>query len=245
MSYMRVCTSLIRRYIHAVMHVLKGTVKPREDIYEQFNCLRQDFITHATTLHFERREDDPAPLLNRTLLDVGCGTSTVGSFLVLSGAEITAVDPDEDALEQARIYAETHGTSMRFIHGKAEDLVARGEKFDVILCLDVMEAVEDPDKFIWSLARLLNPGGVMIFSVIARRWKAWFLHIFMSQILLKRITSTRHFHQFYTPQQLTEYLKKYQLSVQNIQWMTFDPDAQTWELSHSPDTRYMAVAIHK
>ena len=46
------------------------------------------------------------------------------------------------------------GSSLRYRACAAEDLVKEGEKFDVVCAMEVLEHVEDPRGFLFSLAEL-------------------------------------------------------------------------------------------
>src|SRR5882757_9794395 len=94
----------------------KNLRRPRagEEIYHEYNTLRQNYILEMAAAHFHMRDDDPAPLYGKTLLDVGCGESTIAEFLALSGAEITAIDPNAKVLLHAKKSAESFGAPITF-----------------------------------------------------------------------------------------------------------------------------------
>ena len=219
------------------------TAPSRDDIHRKYNLLRQEYILDTTRNHFHKRADDPAPLYNKKLLDIGCGTSTINTFMALSGADVTAVDPDRRALETAEKYAQNYGIDINFLNGKVESLVQSGEKYDVILCLDVLEYIDKPERFLWSLRQLLKSNGIIIFSAINRTPKAWFVHIFLSYYLLKRTKEDpRRWEFFYRPLKLREMMAGEHLAVKTIQGMIFDIENDEWRLYHEPDTRYLGTA---
>ncbi|MFZ2586651.1 MAG: bifunctional 2-polyprenyl-6-hydroxyphenol methylase/3-demethylubiquinol 3-O-methyltransferase UbiG [Alphaproteobacteria bacterium] len=217
----------------------------RARVYRDYNRTRQQYILQATTRHFAMRADDPAPLLGKTLLDVGCGKSTIGEFLALSGAEITAVDPRAEALAEAQASAEEYGAPVTFIQSRAEDMLNSLGRYDVILALDVLEETPDASKMMWVLKQLLNPGGVLIFSVITRTPKAWFIHKLLSQYVYGRGKNIRVYKQFYTPLQLEALAAKQDLTMSDVQGLGFSLSTQKWRLKPYVDTRYMAIAVLK
>lgn len=215
----------------------------RGEVYGRYNRTRQHYILQATSHHFGMRDDDPAPLYGKTLLDVGCGTSTIGEFLALSGADITAVDPDNAALEAARTSAEQYGAPVTFIQSRAEDMINSLSKFDVILALDLLEERIDPGKLMWVLKQLLAPGGIIIFSAISRTPKAWFLHKVLSEYVYRRVPrGSRRWRSFFTPAQMERLARQQGLNITDVQGLVLNVSTGTWELTPKADTRYMATA---
>ena len=212
-------------------------------VYRDYNRTRQSYILHATAGHFGKRDDDPAPLYGKTLLDVGCGESTIGEFLALSGAEITAVDPDAEMLEKAKASAAHYGAPVHFLQSRVEEMLNSLPRYDVILALDILEETADPARLVWTLRQLLKPGGVIIFSAISRRPKAWFLHIFLSQYVYRRVPrGKRRYSRFQTPRQLAALAERAGLRLSGVQGLSFIVGEQKWLLTARPDTRYLATA---
>jgi 2-polyprenyl-6-hydroxyphenyl methylase/3-demethylubiquinone-9 3-methyltransferase len=213
-------------------------------VNETYTRLRQEYALNALRNHFNKREDDPAPLYNTNLLDVGCGTSPINSFLSLSGANVTAVDPDQQCLERAREQSQKLGTPVEFIHDRVENLVRTNTRYDIILCLDVLEYVENLPRFLWTLGKLLKPEGVLVFSAINRNWKAWVLHIFLSAIIFKRTPlGARRYKRFYQPEHLRTLLAANGFHVVTVQGLIFDEQSERWRLTQKPDTRYLGTAV--
>lgn len=214
----------------------------RVRVYRDYNKTRQHYILQACAHHFSKRDDDPAPLFGKTMLDVGCGESTIGEFLALSGAEITAVDPNPDVLAKAKASADHYGAPVTFVQSRAEDMLNSLAKYDVILALDILEETTDAARFMWVLKQLLKPGGLVILSSINRTPKAWFIHIFLSQYIYRRVPKGyRRYNRFFTPRQLSNLAKKAGLKLQNVQGLSFNVSDSTWKLTKSPDTRYMVT----
>lgn len=228
----------IKRLIHTLRHPPEKAA-----VYRSYNLVRQFYIVQASAVHFQKREDDPAPLYTKHLLDVGCGESTIGEFLALSGADITAIDPNPESLKCAEKSAESFGAPIHFMQGKLEDLINSSSTYDVIIALDVLEEVADPKKFIWMLRRLLNPGGLIVLSSINRTWKAWFMHIFLSEYVYRRTpVGNRSYSRFFTPAQLAEVAAANGLKMANVQGLHFSMSSTAWELSPTgPDTRYIVT----
>jgi ubiquinone/menaquinone biosynthesis C-methylase UbiE len=97
------------------------------------------------------------------LLDAGCGTgaSTAALLAVAPGAEIVAVDASRGMLDAAQ--AKRWPSSVRFVHGRIEDLSELGVAgpFDGILAAYLLRNLADPDAQLRRFRALLRPGGTL------------------------------------------------------------------------------------
>jgi ubiquinone/menaquinone biosynthesis C-methylase UbiE len=97
------------------------------------------------------------------LLDAGCGTgaSTAALLAVAPGAEIVGVDASRGMLDEAR--AKRWPPSVRFIHGRIEDLDELGVNgpFDGILAAYLIRNLPDPDAALRMFHTLLRPGATL------------------------------------------------------------------------------------
>lgn len=99
-----------------------------------------------------------------TALDVGCGVGRWSLELAGRGHEVTGIDLSPYMIERARTRAADSGAQCSFAVG---DLVTLqlGRKFDLILCVTVLQHVLDPARARDAVARLadhLAPGGRLI-----------------------------------------------------------------------------------
>ena len=104
-------------------------------------------------------------------LDIGCGTANLGIRLARLGFHVTLLDPSQPMLDIAGRAAQEAGvTEMIALHsGHAMQIgdSFENESFDVILCHNVLEFVEDPRVVLRSVARLLR-SSFGIISVLVR-----------------------------------------------------------------------------
>jgi SAM-dependent methyltransferase len=91
------------------------------------------------------------------VLDIGCGSGAIGRELKAKGWQsLKAVEIDAAARDNARgIYSQIESPIEPF----------RGQKFDLILLLDVIEHMTEPEKFLHEASSLLTPGGIILVSV--------------------------------------------------------------------------------
>ena len=113
----------------------------------------------------------PQPARSLRALDLGGGTGASAVRLARIGLHVTLLDVSQPMLDLAKCAAREAGVTDRIVlkHGDAaqpEALFAPGS-FDVILCHNILEYVEDPCAVLRSAARALrNPSSLL--SILVR-----------------------------------------------------------------------------
>ncbi len=115
-----------------------------------------DFLTFA----LERL----GPPLGRRILEIGCGSGALATYLALRGARVTAVDVAAEMLEVGRRRAAVNGVSDRvsFIDTPFEGFASPDDAFDTVIGNQVLHHLELGEAMP-GVARLLAPGGVAVF----------------------------------------------------------------------------------
>ncbi len=113
----------------------------------------------------------PQPTQSLHALDLGCGTGATAVRLARLGFHVTLLDASGAMLDFARRAARDAGVSERIVlkHGDAAQFpnLFHAESFDVILCHNILEYVEDPCAVLRSAARALRDPSSII-SVLVR-----------------------------------------------------------------------------
>jgi S-adenosylmethionine-dependent methyltransferase len=129
--------------------------------------LRSD-LAFANVREFLRLPQPPRYL---RALDIGCGTGAIGVRLARLGVHITLLDSSSDMLDLANRAAHAAGVAANIIlrQGDAAQLanLFRTESFDVVLCHNVLEYVEDPSAVLRAAAQLMDASSAML-SVLVR-----------------------------------------------------------------------------
>ena len=104
-------------------------------------------------------------------LDVGSGTGAIAARLAQLGFQVSQLDSSEEMLNIARHTADKAGVMDRvtFVHGDAGQLadLFGAAAFDVILCHNLLEYVDDPTLVLRGVARTLR-GNSAILSIVVR-----------------------------------------------------------------------------
>lgn len=101
----------------------------------------------------------------RRVLDIACGEGYGSRLLKDWGAsEVLGVDVSAEAIQHAQNNFGGEGVSFRC--AAAEDLphLLAGQGFDLIVSLETIEHLQDPERFLADLRQALNPGGCIIIS---------------------------------------------------------------------------------
>lgn len=106
--------------------------------------------------------DDVAGL---DVIELGCGTGYVSAWLARMGARPVGIDNSEQQLRSARGFQREFGLEFPLWHGNAEEVPAPDESFDLAISEYGASIWCDPYKWIPEAARLLRPGGELIFLV--------------------------------------------------------------------------------
>jgi 2-polyprenyl-6-hydroxyphenyl methylase/3-demethylubiquinone-9 3-methyltransferase len=109
------------------------------------------------------------------VLDAGCGGGLVAARLAEAGASVVGLDASLPSLAVA-----DRAVPKRFapVAGALERLPLADASVDAVVAADVLEHVGDLPAVVAELARVLAPGGPLLFDTVNRTAWAWFVAIF-------------------------------------------------------------------
>src|SRR5690625_1962863 len=160
------------------------------------------------------------------------------------GAEMWGADEVEENIAVAGAHPGRMALEIDCRATTAEALAAAGEEFDVILNMEVIEHVSDPQLFLDTCARMLKPGGIMLTSTINRTAKAWAMAIIAAERLLRWLPpGTHEWQKFITKDELFAMLEEAGLEPVDARGFVFDPVNWGWRISPSDlDVNYVTAA---
>ena len=109
----------------------------------------------------------PPDLDGKDVIELGCGTGYVSAWLARRGARPVGIDNSQAQLDTARRLQQEFGIEFPLLHGNAESVPYDDASFDLAVSEYGASIWCDPDLWIPEAARLLRPGGRLVFLVNA------------------------------------------------------------------------------
>lgn len=210
----------------------------------QIGPARIGFTRDEAVRHFGRDGRSLRPLEGLKLVDIGCGGGLVSEPMARLGAKVTGIDPTTRNIEIAKLHAAQSGLSIDYRSVVAESLAEAGEKFDIVLCLEVVEHVPDVGQFVRVLRQLLAPGGLLIVSTLNRTLKSYALAIVGAEYILRWLPrGTHRWDRFVTPDELRGHIEAAGLLQREIRGMVYNPLTDVWSLGRDTDVNYLVAAV--
>lgn len=113
-----------------------------------------------------------APAKGEHILDIGCGPGLLAHDLALEvgpGGRVTGVDKDPAMLDLARRRC-AELPQVDLLEGEATDLPATNSTLDAVTCAQVLLYVEDVERAIATMHRVLKPGGRAV--IVETDWRS-------------------------------------------------------------------------
>ena len=205
-----------------------GKFKP----LHMLNPCRLDYIVQQIAAEFDRDLTAPLPFKGLRLLDIGCGGGLLAEPMSRLGADVTGADAAAGNIPVAQVHAQQSGLTINYLHITAEELAEQGEAFDVVLNMEVVEHVADPQAFLTTCQRLLKPRGLMICSTINRNPKSYAMAIFGAEVVMRWLPrGTHEFAKFITPDELFGFIRTAGLEPVDRKGFVFNAISWNWKLS--------------
>ena len=202
----------------------------------KINPIRIEYILSKIKQYLPQQKD------HFRILDVGCGGGIASMPFARLGFNVTGIDAGINNINVAMNYAKEHNINIRFLNETAEEHLNQANKYDVILCLEMIEHVNNVELLINSLAKLLNKDGIIIISTINRTLKAKFLAIGVAESILNILPKNTHnFDKFVKPSEISNLFYKNNLTIKEIRGIIFDIFSMKWILSDKIDVNYICV----
>ncbi len=212
-------------------------------VLHKFNPVRLAYIRDAACKRFGRDPKRLDSLQGLGILDIGCGGGLLSEPLARLGASVLGADPAQKNVAAAKLHAEQSGVSVDYRCTTAEALADAGERFDVVLAMEVVEHVADVSLFVKRCAEMVKPGGMMIAATINRTVKSFAFAIVGAEYVLGWLPRGTHsWDKFVTPDELEIAMERAGLRTVGERGVVYNFLADRWELSSDTDVNYMVLA---
>jgi 2-polyprenyl-6-hydroxyphenyl methylase/3-demethylubiquinone-9 3-methyltransferase len=217
----------------------KGKFRP----LHRFNPVRLTYIRDKVLAHFGRDGQLRRPFEGLRVLDIGCGGGLLSEPMARLGAAVVGADAAERNIRIAELHAAQSGLAIDYHATTAEALAAAGERFDVVLNMEVVEHVDNVPLYMQSCAELVAPGGLLFTATINRTPRAWALAIVGAEQVLRWLPKGTHdYRRFLTPDEITALVERHGLRVTDRSGVVFHPLAGEWRLGRDLGVNYMVLA---
>ncbi|MGH1453281.1 MAG: bifunctional 2-polyprenyl-6-hydroxyphenol methylase/3-demethylubiquinol 3-O-methyltransferase UbiG [Paracoccaceae bacterium] len=205
-----------------------GKFKP----LHMMNPCRLDYITRQIAGEFGRDLSTDRPFDGLRLLDIGCGGGLLSEPMARLGATVVGADAAAGNIPVAQVHAEQSGLNIDYRNITAEEMAAAGERFDVVLNMEVVEHVSDPLAYLTAVHDLLKPGGLHLCSTINRNPKSFAVAIVGAEFVMRWLPKGTHqWSKFITPDELYDLIRNAGLDPVDRKGFVFNPISWQWSIS--------------
>ncbi|MGH6961976.1 MAG: bifunctional 2-polyprenyl-6-hydroxyphenol methylase/3-demethylubiquinol 3-O-methyltransferase UbiG [Dongiaceae bacterium] len=209
----------------------------------RLNPTRIGFIRDRVAARHGRDPLGDRPLAGLRLIDIGCGGGLLAEPMARLGATVVGVDAAERNIAIARLHAAQSGLAIDYREGTAEDVAAAGDRFDVVLAMEVIEHVADRDAFLGACCELAGADGMIFIATLNRTAKAFALAIVGAEYLLRWLPrGTHEWRRFVRPAELAASFRRHGVATIELAGVSYNPLADKWSVTRDLDVNYMAVA---
>ena len=204
----------------------KGPSKPLHDL----NPLRLQYVERAVAL------------LDKPVLDVGCGGGILSEAMARAGARVLGIDLSQAVLDVAELHALEGKVAVEYRAVAAEELAQeRPASFDLVTCMEMLEHVPDPAAAVKALAALVKPGGDLIVSTLNRNPLAFAVAIVGAEYIARVLPrGTHEYLKFIRPSELARWGREAQLELRDLTGISYNPFTRSFRLSPNTEVNYLA-----
>lgn len=190
--------------------------------------------------------DQLVGLAGKRALDVGCGGGILAESMARAGAQVTGIDLADKALRVAQAHAQTAGVGVQYVRSSAEHWAAdNAEQYDKLTCMEMLEHVPSPDAVIGACARMVKPGGWVIFSTINRNPVSYLSAIIGVEYVLRVLPhGTHQYARFIKPVELLISAEGAGLQLREQRGLAYNPFTQRFWLNNFMGVGYL-LAMQK
>ncbi|MGZ8192408.1 MAG: bifunctional 2-polyprenyl-6-hydroxyphenol methylase/3-demethylubiquinol 3-O-methyltransferase UbiG [Methylobacter sp.] len=186
---------------------------------------------------------DYADISGKRIVDVGCGGGILTEGLAKLGADVLGIDLSEDLIDIADLHGLESGINAHYEKISAEALAEQQPgSFDHVTCMEMLEHVPNPGSIIAACAKMVKPGGMLFFSTLNRKPKAYLLGIVAAEYLLRMLPKgTHNFKTFIKPSELSQSARAAGLELQGMVGIEYNPLNKRFSLGKDIDVNYIAA----
>jgi 2-polyprenyl-6-hydroxyphenyl methylase / 3-demethylubiquinone-9 3-methyltransferase len=212
----------------------------------RINPARLGFIREHLLAHFGRNILSLRPFEGLSLLDIGCGGGLIAEPMSRLGFAVTGIDADREAISVAETHAAGSGLTIDYRVATVESLAGSGQRFDVVLALEIIEHVADPAVFFGCLGALVRNGGAFIGATLNRTMRSLALGVIGAEYIFGWLPRGTHdWRKFMRPSEFVLGLRRNGLRPIALTGLGYDWARGEWSLSRDLAINYMIMAVRR
>ncbi len=183
-------------------------------------------------------------LKDSKILDLGCGGGLLAEEMCKSGAKVVGIDASKKTIEIAQNHAKEQNLNIKYLNEDIEKHDTK-EKYDAVVCFELIEHVPHPDKLINQISRIIKPNGKLFISTINRNLFSFLFAKIAAEYILNIIPRGTHtYDKFLKPSEIRLMLNKYNLTITDIQGLKFNPIINKFKFSSFTRINYFITASY-
>jgi 2-polyprenyl-6-hydroxyphenyl methylase/3-demethylubiquinone-9 3-methyltransferase len=216
-----------------------GKFKPLHKI----NPVRVMFVRNLACKYFNLDPKSKKPLKNLKILDIGCGGGIMSESMSKLGAKVTGIDPSLKNIDIAKSHSLESNLNIEYINSTIEEFSKSNQgNFDIILNLEAIEHVDNPEEFIKLSNIPLKKGGIMTISTINRNAKSYLMAIIGAEYILRWLPiGTHNWKKFFKPSEIFMFAQNNKLDFLESKGFEFNIIKNIWQLTDNLDVNYISA----
>ncbi len=196
---------------------------------------------NPTRLNYIKRY---ANLTDQQVLDIGCGGGILSEALAKNKANVVGIDISRQLIDIAKLHLYESNLTIDYQCIDIDNFaINHQQSFNVIVCMEMLEHVNDPNHIIKHCSSLLKQGGTLILSTLNRTLKSYVFNVLIAEYLCNLIPKgTHNYKQFITPALLCQMLRNANFNIINISGIKYNPFTKHANIINHPDINYLIVA---
>lgn len=211
-----------------------GKFKPLHVI----NPVRVSYITK----HIKAKLDKDFSSIS--VLDIGCGGGILSESIARSGAKVLGIDACEENVLAAQLHAKKVGQKQIEYKCTSIEELEKNNKYDVILCMEVIEHVDNLAFFVKESISLLKPGGLIFISTLNRTIKSFVFAIVGAEYILRWLPKgTHNWNKFVKPSEIAKCLRENGVAIEDIKGIKYSIINNQWQLVDNISINYILTGM--
>ena len=124
--------------------------------------LETTIFDETTIEHLHRYAFATELIKEKKVLDIACGDGYGSNLMAKEANEVYGIDIDSKTINEAKVKYQKKNLS--FVEGSIENIQLPAATFEAVVCFETIEHIDNHDKAISEIKKILKPDGVLIIS---------------------------------------------------------------------------------